>query len=238
MEQNEFDFYEEKYVLKKVLNHPIFAKFYKNERGKILTSIEWMFNKNPTSIMRFGTFDNNWFISFNEIPINMKNSFDVAHEIQHIICCNEGYPALKANEGFPKYQEVARYINNMIHDPIVNGKLVTYGFDLTKYLESGYKIYRENIRLNIQNYYQIIFYKTLYIKEKLELENPNNVSEDTKKEFFEWCERTFYKLENLTDDIYLTIKRIGCSSPQKVHEIFEEVLKMLNLSEKIKVTYF
>jgi len=66
----------------------------------------------------------------------------IAHELQHLILYMDGFIATGVMDR--RFESVYSSLNSMLHDPIVNSRLRSYGFDLLKdYFEEEKKDIRQ-----------------------------------------------------------------------------------------------
>jgi hypothetical protein len=141
--------YPEKFVIGKLLrSSKEFNEFYEAERKKIIKPIYWAEDPSlPRGINYRSTrlvIDNqeSQIIRLRRVPCTIKDAMKIAHELQHLILYMDGFIATGVMDR--RFESVYSSLNSMLHDPIVNSRLRSYGFDLLKdYFEEEKKDIRQ-----------------------------------------------------------------------------------------------
>jgi hypothetical protein len=127
--------YSESYVLQNLLDKsPQFKSFYEAERAKITRNIIWAYDPDLGSNVRAtflqGIQEN--LIVFHSLPLKAEDALDIAHEMTHFICNEEGYPSVSLTKVgiVQESANVATALTSSFSDPIVTKRLLPFGFDL------------------------------------------------------------------------------------------------------------
>jgi hypothetical protein len=123
-----WSYYDETYVISKIYKESeSFKLFFDNERHKVEKPIYWYVDSNLDSIMRCGELllDEQSFaywIRIKRSPIDIDEVFEAAHEIQHLIDKENGFPCVRLKENFrsESSNKLARILANTVGDPLAN----------------------------------------------------------------------------------------------------------------------
>jgi hypothetical protein len=234
---------DENYLFKDILYDGTFLKFLKNERVKVKGHIIWGSEEALTSKARCftvnGETENLYVIKFRKTPIEIKDVFIPAHELQHVLCNEQGFPGIQLNEKFignVAYETLASVIANSIADPIVNKKILkNYDFDFTSY-------YMEQLNTQIPMIKQFpanelrnegkIFLISLYVEKMLDWEH---VKTNEGNEFLFTFNNRYPFLINEANNTLDTIKEVGFDTPDKVTYIYNYLIDKYNLRNVFKI---
>ena len=238
-------------ILRDVLHtSEIFNKFYKTERTRLKHEILWYFERELASAASFSSthIDGKRYhiIVVKNMPIDNENVIHVAHEIQHLLCFEEGYPIIllrDKNINNDNILKVPKLISDMINDTIVSDRLSKHGFSIRNYYEEGKNYYISTFK--DKNKHSISFEAGLllictYVKKTFEWEfvkrsDPNAPSSN---EFVEWMENDYPELIPDARKFLEIIQEIGYDSPEKVHKIFTRILNRSGLIDRLEITYY
>ena len=125
--------YPEAYVVGELLkSSKEFRAFYQERRKRIVEELHWAHDpalpagidyRHSSTASGRGTAH---YIRLRRIPALVEDACKVAHELEHAVLAAEGFPAT----GSRPPENLSSALNSMLADPIANGRLRTYGFDL------------------------------------------------------------------------------------------------------------
>jgi hypothetical protein len=110
-----------------------FRAFYEAERPKIVARIYWT-NKLPmppgiaAQAIRLPMSDLQA-IYLHSIPAPSEEALAVAHELMHLMLDVEGFPFITSRS---EHQSLAALLNSIVQDPLIDARLLRYGFDIGK----------------------------------------------------------------------------------------------------------
>lgn len=127
---------DEQYILKELLNKkPKFKSYFNFIKFRLDNPILWF-----TVSSKFGANKRALLLKFGEkfyhgilvgkAPIKAKEYIEVAHELTHLLCGEEGFPSMECE---PSEGTMPNTLLNVLADPIVNKRLVDYGFKFEEY---------------------------------------------------------------------------------------------------------
>jgi hypothetical protein len=138
--------FSEKELLKELLQaSEHFAAFYESERRKVQAPICWAqssslpddYSLRPGLTAQVITTKDKHVVIVRRIPVDSSDCLALAHEMAHLVLYAEGFPAINVGENADSYYfTVIKSLNSMVHDPLVNRKLQSYGFELLDYYRS------------------------------------------------------------------------------------------------------
>lgn len=247
LEKQNLKYYDEEYMLSKVKRESqYFNIFYENERQKIKRELLWLKKTiNSGENMSYGTLPfiggNPHCIAVKNAPIPLEEAFGAAHELQRIICLEEGFKIVKSKEGAAgNYSSLCRVINDMIYDPIIDNRLIKYGFNLDDHYKKDDEIQIKTIGIQpIESISpeQVVFINTLYVKKTLELRNIYPNINDEEVEFNKWINKNYEGLVPFSKTILKFVDEVGYDTPEKVETIFDNMINALKLEEVLTVDY-
>ncbi|MFT8315936.1 MAG: SEC-C metal-binding domain-containing protein [Clostridium sp.] len=248
LEKQNLKYYDEEYMLSKIKSESqYFNIFYENERQKIKRKLLCLKKTiNSGANMSYGTLPfidgNPHCIAVKNVPISLEEAFGAAHELQRIICLEEGFKIVKFKEGITgNYSSLlCRVINDMIYDPIIDNRLIKYGFNLDDNYKKDDEIQIKTIGIQpIESLSpeQVVFINTLYVKKTLELRNIYPNINDEEVEFNKWINKNYGGLIPFSKTILKFVEEVGYDTPEKVEIIFDNMINALKLEELLTVDY-
>lgn len=243
LEEQGYIYYNENYILSKIMvSSTMFRNFYEAERNKIKKEILWLLYPKLTSLMSYGhcnTEDKPYLIFSKFAPILIDNEIDTAHELQHLICCEKGYKTVTFKEGYDYIdKKLYNVISDMVNDPIVNGEIKKYGYDLLSYYKRADEIQKSTIGIhNISRlpYPEKVFIITLYVKKTLDMRNIYPGISDEEIDFNQWIISNYPQLASASKQILKIADEIGYDTPDKTETIFKKVINLFGLSDELKI---
>jgi len=236
------EYYDEKFMIKYIMaNDKNFKRFFRENRNTIDLELLWFKSDNLCSSMSYGVpiIKNYGQVAIignkNYAPIEIEKSLEVAHELQHIICCQEGYKFVRFKEGCgTETSTYPKAISDMINDPIVNNRIMKYNFNLYDYYKKA-----DNIQMRSIGIYPIekvlhenlIFITTLYVKKTLDLRNIYPDIKDEDVEFNKWIKKYYPEVIPISKQILKLVEVIGYNTPEKTESIFGKVISLLGLDD-------
>ena len=238
-------YYNEDYFFKNLIKKDgLFNNFYIKERDNIKKELMCFKKNNLGSKMSYGhindEMDNHiYYIIAESSPLDINFEIHAAHELQHLICCEEGFKAVVFKTGFGKgNNKLCKVISDMINDPIVNSRIMKYGFNLNEYYKMADEIQMGTIGIHPLAdipYEQLIFITTLYVKKTLDLRNIYRNISDEEVEFNKWISKNYSGVVKAAKQILSLIEQIGYDTPQKTEKIFAKTIDLLGLNEILTV---
>lgn len=161
---------------------------------------------------------------YNKIPL--EKSIHAAHELIHVVLCSEGYETIN---NIDSNSRLHKMINDMVYDPLVNKRLMLYGYDLESYLKKSDEVQIGMPRIgdNIQ------LVKTLCVKRILDYRNLNSEITEDDIEFIRWAKRYYPDVIEDSRKILNIIDTTGISNPSEVKEVFKRVISYLGFQNKL-----
>ena len=234
---------DEQYILQDLLKESkIFKHFYMQERKKIKQDLHWCVDSaHIASKMRsLAILDEEkdtscaYIILTQKAPISINDVFDAAHEIEHLVCYNQGYCAIEAL--VPDAIDISCKFANILNDPIVNTKLAKYGFDLWAYYDeccSAQKISFGSCReSDPKDRIELI---CLYLQKALDWEVACGISPRADNHFLEWMAREFPDATLTAKSILGLIRMSGYETPEKSEKVFNIIIQRLGLGKVLSV---
>ncbi|MCU6798011.1 SEC-C metal-binding domain-containing protein [Paenibacillus sp. WQ 127069] len=229
-----YNYYYEPFVLNELLSgDEIFLNFYRSERKKIKKNVLFFQSNTMNSSASFGHIGDNreqHYIQTKNIQIPLDASFHIAHEIQHLILCDEGYKMLFLKDNISNSDSgLNKYFNDMIYDPIVNGRLKTFGFDLLNYLQSGDEVQEKALITNTTEE-GMIWIATLYVKKFLDYKNlyPEILAHEVG--FNKLIEKNYPELIPVCNDLLRIVEANGYQTPSEAEASLRATLDCLNFN--------
>ncbi|SMC63026.1 YecA family protein [Sporomusa malonica] len=236
---------DEQYALKDVLaNSETFRSFYNSERDKIKNFIFWCIDPNLNAQMRTASMSMQgdpvvsiYIIIIKKAPIAAEDAFDVAHELQHLICADEGYCSIGWLDQKYSRSNFASLIANITNDPTVNSRLAKFGFDLWAYydkacsLQKGY--FGKCNDNNISDQRQLI---PLYLQKALDWDVACKISKRSNNDFLNWFDNQYPISSAEARKKLEEIKQMGYDTPEKSQYILKNIIKSLGLDNILHVS--
>lgn len=231
-----------------------FRVFYDSEKDKLPRNIFWL-KADPAiasslsySIGQKGKFarlistrntDN--LLILDNIPPKAGDIFVVAHELMHCIVFSEGYPGVgvvMTKDIPPENQRanavVAAKLTSIIHDMLVDSRLINYGFgdsDLLKAKYSGYirsyKGYSEASFDRINRLLTLFEFVLANLQGKMILGEDKTYFNQYRDDFKE----IFPNIAKEGDILIDMIESIGYDTPEKVKAVLQEIMGKYGLVE-------
>jgi hypothetical protein len=230
----------EQYVLEKIIaDSSIFRDFYKSERKKVAADIHWCVNPQLTSGMKTGSMSlpdgvSCFFMLIKQAPLETADAFDVAHEIQHLICASEGYPGITALD--VNYFDLTGFLANITNAPIVNSRLAHFGFDLWPYYDKACLVQKKSLDdFDDDDETQSILLTGLYLQKALDWEVACKVSKRSDNEFSTWFEERFPKAALKAKDVLPWINEVGYDTPEKSACVLKGIIEKMGLENVLIV---
>ncbi len=232
--KDNFNYYNESYILKDIYSQDQkFRHFYNLRRNKISKDVFFIKGHNLRSQMSFGNIeDKAYIIMTREDIISLKNSIHMAHEIEHIVLCSDGYKvAMYIEERFNNLNSRHKHINDMIYDPKVNNTLIDFGFDLVSYLSLSDELQIKSINPNIEE--DLFLAMTLCVKRVLDFRNINNNIAFNDIVFNNIIEKNYPNVSEQSKIVLKIVDQNGYSNQKETEKSLTEVIHYLGLSEQL-----
>lgn len=237
-------YYDGKLFLKEVMKNNCFKNFYEDNKDSIQQDLILGVHNQLGASMSYGIFptDNNsfnWMVINDKIsPVQEYKAIEVAHELQHIINHLEGYPSVCFKIDYEENDNVpCKNISDMLNDPLVNGRIMKYDFDMKAYFDKADKIQIPAIE-TYNGHIKNTFIITLCVKRYLDYKN---LYPDIKKEdiyFIKWCRENYSELVKYSDLIISWIEEIGYETKESAEIILMNAIKLLGYENYMDIKYF
>jgi hypothetical protein len=233
-----YEYYNERYTLSDILEeNSTFKRFYEGERKKISKPTVFIKGRNIGSAMSFGNIEGEFYLILSENSIIPKaDTIHVAHEIMHLVLCSEGYKVVN-NKQDTKSNSYNHYINDMIHEPVFNKRLLSYGFDIKGYLNLSDERQMKSITNNSRNPHDLFLLKTLYVKRTLDYRNLNSNIEPNEIPFNIWISKHYSNLIPECESLLNLVDENGFDTPMKCEIVLNKIVEKFNMQTKLKVEY-
>lgn len=156
----------------------------------------------------------------------VSDSIHLAHEIEHLVLHSLGHKGVthKKRELDTKYR-THRYLNDMLYDPLVNKRLIQYGYDLQKYLNLS-----DEVQIGMPNISDNeLLVKTLYVKRILDYRNLNVSLEEDEIEFIKWVKTDYPQVISDSKKMLEIVDKYDIESPLQSELALNEVIHYLGL---------
>ncbi len=231
-----------------------FRAFYDSEKDKLPRNIFWL-KADPAiasslsySIGQKGRFarsitkrKTDHLLILDDIPPKVGDIFVVAHELMHCIVFSEGYPGVGVTktEGIPPEHQranavIAAKLTSMIHDILVDSRLINYGFDVSDLLKAKYSghivLYKGESEASLDRINTLL---TLFefvlanLQGKMILDEDKTCYNHYRDSFKEIFPNITKEGDTLTD----MIESIGYDTPEKMEVLLQEIMKKYRLIE-------
>jgi hypothetical protein len=229
-------------ALKRVLEmSPEFQGYYRAERSKIPFPIVWVRDERmPRGInFRVSRIDKGseriYYVRLRTVPVSVGHAMNVAHELNHFIMRAEGFPTLGAPAG-TGLETLASSISSMIQDPMVNGRLVPYGFDLrADHEEEVEDSIRQMTTLPVPNTKLDRLHWVVNMAGKVLDAELAGVAPDEDR-FEAFVRSKFPHLVAQRDSLLRTVRRIGYATPMEQQRLFTEIMRRYKLPPAIHIS--
>ena len=235
--------YDEESALSLLLqNDKHFRRFYMEERKKIIKNIVWKEIPDLKAEMSFGNLPqtNEYVIASKILPVPIEYAFSAAHELQHLISCQEGYPTVRfINKNINS--KINNIISDMINDPIVNKKIVKHGFDLWEYIDRSNEIQMKGIGikpLDDQSDHNMVLLVTLFVKKALDWKTAQGIAAIKPNEYSEWFIKYYPELLPMALKLTEVVNKIGFDTPEQVAKILNQTINLLKYTAIMNVVFY
>jgi len=213
-----------------------FAAFYKSERIKITAPVYWARDLSlPVGIDYRSTILSNGtqVIRLRRVPAVLADAMKIAHELQHFVLDSEGFVRTGAKK---QYETISSSLNSMIHDPLVNSRLLIYGFDLLEDYESelletlnqlGTVSTPPSERLDR------IHWIFNYIGKILDWRLLGDETGKNNNEFQLWFDERYPDIAKEAKDLLILIDDIGYETPEKQAKLFRRIVREYRLEKVV-----
>ena len=161
-------------------------------------------------------------------PAKISDAPTIAHEIAHVIAKDEGYPFIGHYPGCVDREVIylCKNLGEMIHDPLVIKKLLSYGFNLQKeYADDcveGIKAIKKINKSGIERIRVTFFFTQLLLEQDLIFEDETNPC----YEYIQKLGAEYPDIMAKSREIYRYINQIGYDTPRKVRIIFDKIFEI------------
>ena len=237
--------YHESYVLQNLLeSSPQFKSFYEAERSKITRNIIWAYDPELDSNVRatyLPKIKEN-LIAFNTLPLSSEDAFDTAHELQHFICNEEGYPSVKLSEllAAQTNSNLAAALSSSLNDPIVNKRLLSFGFDLWAQYDKDSakeKAFMEKTA-EPQSPTEKLYFTAYYVTKALLWDVCCLSSARNSNDFLEWYDSHFPNFSAEARETLAWIKEQGYETPEKAEAVYTKLITRFELDKSLKIVTY
>lgn len=232
------EYFDERYALSDILESDLkFSEFYQNERRKISKPCFFVKGHNIGAAMSFGNIGDFAYIILSEnSKIPKSDAIHVAHEIMHIVLCSERYQIVDHING-RQTSKIHRMINDMIYDPLLNSRLLDYGFDVKKYLDFTDERQKKTIGVNSQHTHDMFLMKTLYVKKTLDLRNLDPSIRPSDVEFNKWILKNYPDIIQECESLFGLVEGIGIGSPEQCERVLKETIVKFEMQDELFTKY-
>ena len=228
--------YKEEFVIDRLLEtSKQFRAFYKVERTKITGSVSWVHNpalpkgidcrvtwlQSDEGIMSQA-------VHLRRIPARTEDALRIAHELGHLVLRSEGFPAIGYK--LPQYETLSSAFNSMVHDPLVNSRLLAYGFDLRNdyETEAAQTIHQlKGLTKPPSNRLGRLHWMANYAGNILDWELLNLHGQ--KSELQKWFDSRYPSIADEAKKLLNMVRRIGYKTPEKQSRLFRNIVRHYRL---------
>ena len=215
-----------------------FAAFYKSERNKITAPVYWAKDLSlPAGIDYRATILQNGtqVIRLRRIPAVSADAMKVAHELQHFVLDSEGFVRTGAKK---QYETISSSLNSMIHDPLVNSRLLIYGFDLLEDYEA--ELQETFSRLSAvstspSKHLDKVLWIFNYVGKILDWKLLHDEIGKDNNEFQLWFDERYPDIAREAKDLLILIDDIGYETPEKQIKLFRRIVQEYRLERIVFV---
>lgn len=222
-------FVNEQYFFSDLLeNDEKFNQLYRADRVRInkpLLCFKADFKMN--SAASYGSIENEAYtILSKHQKLPVPDSIHMAHEIEHLVLHSQGHKGVThKNREFNTQYRTHKFLNDMMYDPLVNKRLIHYGYDLQRYLDLS-----DEVQIGLQNIGDTeLLIKTLYVKRTLDYRNLDaNIKED-EISFIKWAEIAYPQVISDSKKILEIVGKYDIELPHQSELALNEVIHYLGL---------
>ena len=234
------DFPEDEVIGELLKSSERFQAFYHSERPKA-GEIHWVLDTNlPEGIRcrntkaRFGGPEMLTVIRLRRIPVPPENALWIAHEIEHSVLSCEGFPSVGSQ--YRKYETLSSSLGSMLHDPIVDSRLQSYGFDLQKDYEAELASEADQLRrysMPPADHLERLRWIFNYVKNALYWELL--ITDEERNKFQAWFDERYPDIASRGKKLLSRVKRMGFDTPEKQTRLFQEIIRSYKLRDFLVV---
>lgn len=184
------------------------------------------------------------YIILEQIPPELSDEYIIAHEMGHILILNKGFPGispiltnnLSDEERFWRIR-LAASMTNIIHDPLCDSLVKSYGFSLEGLYSSSTMGFMKNVSdmeepdMNTYSGYDMIFRHVLRILQGT-ITTPDAI---TLKKYNDFFEKKFPHIAEEAQFILDLIEIHGYDTPEKARLFYQELLNSMELRAVCKL---
>lgn len=222
-----YSYVDEKYFFHDLLeNDERFKRLYRADRvwiNKPLLCFKADFNMQ--SAASYGSIGNEAYtIMSNYQKIPVTDSIHMAHEIEHLVLHSLGHKGVThKNRELNAQYRTHKYLNDMLYDPLLNKKLIQYGYDLQKYLNLS-----DKVQLGMPNIGDNeLLVKTLYVKRTLDYRNLDVSIKEDEIEFLNWVKIAYPQVVSDSKKILEIVEKYEIEIPHQSELALNEVIHYL-----------
>ena len=175
-------------------------------------------------------------VRLRQVPALVEDALRIAHELEHLVLSSEGFPSV--GSGLRQYENLASSLCSMTHDPIVDSRLQSYGFDL----HEDYKVELENTLSQLKrqsrppaDHSKRMMWMFNYIGIILEWELLS--TDRPMRDFQKWFGRKFPEIMYKARELLRMIRRIGYDTPGKQSRLYSEIIRHCKLGDRLIIGY-
>lgn len=145
----------------------------------------------------------------------------------------EGFPSTGAEAQF---ETISSSLNSMVHDPIVNSRLQTYGFNLWKDYETELKETLHQLRgfpNPPSNRLDRMHWIFNYVGKILDWELVCNNADAADNEFQLWFDARYPHTAKEAQELLALVRDIGYDTPEKQTALFKEIIRRYDLGRVV-----
>lgn len=159
-----------------------------------------------------------------KLPVS--DSIHMAHEIEHLVLHSMGHKGVThKNREFNTKYRTHKFLNDMLYDPLVNKRLIQYGYDLQKYLNLS-----DEVQIGLQNISDNeLLVKTLYVKRTLDYRNLYAGIAEDDIEFVKWVKIAYPQVVSDSKRILEIVEKYEIELPHQSELALNEVIHYLGL---------
>lgn len=231
--------YDEQFIVKPLISrYKEFDEFYKNERHKLTSNIDWI--KDPRLPIgvnaRMTIAGSKIYLKFRNMPQTFDDARTIAHEIQHIIHDKVLKIPSVGTAKNSNFHNLSSAINSSIHDQKVNRDLLKYDFDLCAEFEAEI----EDSKKQLSRFdkapsesYSNLHWAVNYADRKATYQFITNEYEFDDYTFFNWFENRFPQVAERSTPIKKAILSVDLDSNQSMSDYFKWMILSNRLQKHI-----
>ena len=233
----EVDTFSEELVIGELLeSSKEFRAFYQAERERVVKPVYWAQDSSlPEGIDYRRTVlpTGEQVIRLRRLPAILEDAMKIAHELQHCVLDDEGFPTTGAT---PQFENISAALNSMVHDPLVNMRLQTYGFDLWDDYEKEVNEDFRQLRAFLNppsNHLGRMHWIFNYVGKMLDWELVCNQADKSNSEFQLWFDARYPDIAEEAQKLLALARDIGYDTPEKQTALFKEIIRRYDLGRYV-----